>query len=149
MRLYRTGVAAIAALLLLCQSASAGDLDTREAVPRTEAEKVFVLDQMRLFLTSIVGIEEGLAAGDMAKVAKEAAARGRKANATLARPPALAAKESEAWKSMIGGARTGFDQLAGEAAAGAPTQQMLGTLAKTMQNCIACHQAYRISVVAQ
>ena len=41
--------------------ARAEDLtDTREPAQRTEAEKNFILDQMRLFLTSIVGIAEGL-----------------------------------------------------------------------------------------
>jgi cytochrome c556 len=123
--------------------------DTREPVQRTEAEKNFVLDQMRLFLTSIVGVEEGLGSDDMDQVAREAAARGRKANATLARPPALGAKESDAWKSMIGTVRSGFDQIAEEAMARAPAAKINKTLADTMTNCVACHQTYRISVDAR
>jgi cytochrome c556 len=122
--------------------------DTREAVPRTEAERNFVLEQMRLFLTSIEGIEEGLGSGDMDQVAREAAARGRKANATLARPASLATKESDAWKSMIGSVRSGFDQIADEAAARAPAAKINKTLADTMTNCVACHQTYRIKVEA-
>ncbi|HLG83898.1 MAG TPA: hypothetical protein VKY22_23035 [Bradyrhizobium sp.] len=123
--------------------------DTRESVQRTEAEKNFVLDQMRLFLTSIEGVEEGLGSGDMDKVAREAAARGRKANAALVRPPALAAKESDAWKSMIGSVRSGFDQIAEQAIARAPVATINKTLADTMTNCIACHQTYRISIEAR
>lgn len=122
--------------------------DTRESVRRTEAEKNFVLDQMRLFLTSIVGLEEGLGSGDMDQVAREAAARGRKANATLPRPAALSAKESDAWKSMIGSVRSGFDQIADEAIARAPAAKINKTLADTMRNCVACHQTYRITVEA-
>jgi hypothetical protein len=100
---------------------------------------------MRLFLTSIVEVEEGLGSGDLGLVAREAAARGRKANAALARPPTLSAKESDAWKSMIGSVRTGFDQIAEEAIAGAPAAKINKTLADTMRNCVACHQTYRIS----
>lgn len=119
--------------------------DTRQPVSRTEAEKAFVLDQMRLFLTSIAAIEEGLGTGDLDKVAQEAAARGRKANAALARPPTLGAKESDAWKAMIGQVRGGFDEIAAQAAAKASPLQINAALGKTMQNCVACHQTYRIA----
>jgi cytochrome c556 len=134
---------------LLGTRGGAEDLtDRREPVQRSEAEKDFVLDQMRLFLTSIVGIEEGLGSGDMEHVAREAAARGRKANVTLARPPALAAKESEAWKTMFVSTRGGFDKIAEQAAAHAPAAEINSTLADTMRNCVACHQSYRIAVEA-
>src|ERR1700759_2958219 len=104
-------------LELLGTRGGAEDLtDKREPAQRTEAEKDFVLDQMRLFLASIVGIEDGLGSGDMDRGAREAAARGRKANVTLARPPALAAKESEAWKTMFASTRGGFDKIAEQAA---------------------------------
>ena len=103
-----------------------------------------MLEQMRLLLSSIVEIGEGLGSNDMDMVAREAAARGRKANATLARPPTLSAKESEAWKAMFGSVRGGFDQIAEQAAARAPAAQINKTLADTMRNCVACHQAYRI-----
>lgn len=118
--------------------------DSREPVQRTDTEKAFVLEQMRLLLSSIVVIEEGLGSNDMDVVAREAAARGRKANATLARPATLSAKESEAWKSMFGSVRGGFDQIAEQAAARAPAAQINKTLADTMRNCVACHQTYRI-----
>jgi cytochrome c556 len=136
-------------VVLMSRATADEAADTREAVQRTQAEKDFVLDQMRLFLTSIVGVEEGLGSGDMDQVAREAAARGRKANAALARPPALGAKESDAWKSMIGSLRGGFDQIAEEAIARAPAAKINKTLADTMRNCVACHQTYRISVEAR
>ena len=134
---------------LMSPGAAAETADTREPAQRTEAEKDFVLEQMRLFLTSIAEIQDGLGSGDMDRVAREAAARGRKANVTLARPSSLASKESEAWKKMMGSARVGFDQIAGEAIAHAPTAQINKTLADTMRNCVACHQTYRISVEAR
>lgn len=124
-------------------------VDAREQVFRTEAEKAFILDQMRLLLNSITEIEEGLGTGDMGLVAREAAARGRKANLTLARPPSLAAKESEAWKLMFLAVRNGFDALADQARANAPAATINKSLADIMRNCVACHQTYRIEVKAQ
>jgi hypothetical protein len=123
--------------------------DTREAVQRTDAEKDFVLEQMRLLLASIVEIEDGLGSGDMDLIAREAAARGRKANVNLARPPGLAAKESDAWKAMFVSVRGGFDQIAEQAIAHAPAARINKTLADTMRNCVACHQTYRISAEAR
>ncbi len=123
--------------------------DAREPTQRTEAERTFVLTQMRLLLTSVAEIEEGLGSSDMDEVARAASARGRKATTTLVRPPTLTAKESDAWKAMIGSVRSGFDQIADEAAARAPAAQINKTLADTMRNCVACHQSYRISVDGQ
>ena len=144
-------VIALAALLGAMTSPARADetTDTREPVQRTDTEKAFVLEQMRLFLASIVEVEEGLGSGDLDLVAREAAARGRKANAVLARPPTLAVKESDAWKSMIGSVRSGFDQIAEQATARAPAAKINKTLADTMRNCVACHQAYRISAEAR
>jgi hypothetical protein len=134
----------------LASSGRADDMvDQREQAFRTEAEKAFVLDQMRLLLNSIMEIEEGLGTGDLNLVAREAAARGRKANVTLARPPSLAAKESEAWKAMFLSVRNGFDAVADQAQAHAPAATINKTLADTMRNCVACHQTYRIAVEAR
>lgn len=128
----------------------AGEIvDVREEIFRTEDEKAFILDQMRLLLSSIAEIEEGLGTSDMDLVAREAAARGRKANVTLARPPSLADKESEAWKSMFLLVRNGFDAVADLAKDRAPAASINKRLADTMRNCIACHQTYRIGVVAR
>lgn len=146
---HRAALIVIPCLFLstLMSSGRAGEAtDTREFVLRTDAETAFVLEQMRLLLTSIVGIEEGLGSGDMDQVAREAAARGRKANVALARPPNLAAKESDAWKAMFVSVRSGFDEIAEEAIARAPAAKINKTLADTMRNCVACHQTYRISV---
>lgn len=142
----------VGCIMLVAYSTSAisGETtDTREAVPRTEVEKDFILDQMRLLLSSIVEVEDGLGSGDMDQVAREAAARGRKANVNLPKPSTLSAKESDAWKAMFGSVRIGFDTLAEKAKAHAPASEINKTLADTMRNCVACHQTYRIEVQAR
>lgn len=138
---------ALASVLVLGAGPVGADepADTREPVQRTEAEKAFALGQMRLFLATIAAIEEDLGAGDMDKVASDASARGKKGAAGLARPPSLAAKESDAWKAMIASTRGSFDTIADLAAAREPAAKINKALAGTMQNCIACHQTYRIS----
>lgn len=138
-------VIAACCAVMLCPVAAQADPDQREAAPRTEAEREFVLEQMRLFLGSIQTITAALSTGDLAKVAAEAAERGRRAK----RPPGLEAKETEPWKAMMGGARNGFEEIANQARAGASPERVLGTLSSTMANCVACHQTYRITVSAK
>lgn len=142
----RVVIQLIAVAVLMSGATADETVDRREPALRTEAEQAFVLDQMRLFLSSIARIEDGLGSGDMDRVAREAAARGRKANVGLARPPGLAAKETEAWTAMFKSVRGGFDQIADQASAHAPAATINKMLADTMANCVACHQTYRISV---
>jgi len=48
------------------------------------------------------------------------------------------------WKQMGGGVRNGFDELSDAAKAGTPSDKLLAILARTMSNCVACHQSYKI-----
>jgi cytochrome c556 len=148
LRTSRLAAAALC-LLLACPILAAAQSDPRQAAVRSESERLFILDQMRLFLSSIQAITADLATGDAAGVAAEAAARGRRANATLSLPPGLGAKETPAWKTMMGGARNGFDGLSDLARAGAPTPRLLASLAETMSNCVACHQTYHLVVAGE
>ena len=119
--------------------------DAREPAARTEAERHFILGQMRLFLQSTQVITAALATGDLEAVAGEAAARGRRGTPMSAIPPGMKAKETQAWAAMMAGARGGFDDLAGAAQAGAPPAKLLGILGDTMRNCVACHGSYRLT----
>ncbi len=139
-----TSALRIAIVSSLLAAAPAAAQDLREPAARTPAERVFILNQMRLFLGSIQAITAALPAGDMATVVAEATARGRKGTPPSAIPPGMKAKETAAWTAMMGGARRGFDEIAESAAAGAAPLQVMGQLGETMRNCVACHQAYRI-----
>jgi hypothetical protein len=90
-------------------------------------------------------LSPALAAGDTEAAATEAAARGRRANTILAKPPGLDSKETAAWKTMMGGARNGFDTVADIVATGAPTPRILAALGDTTRNCVACHQSYHLT----
>lgn len=124
----------LAVVLVVACAGPVAAQDTREAAVRTPVERAFILDQMRLFLTSVQGITAGLAEGDMKTVGAEAYARGRRANATLGMPPGMKAKETPVWGTLMGGVRKGFDDIADEAAAGAPPLKVLGDLSGVMRN---------------
>ena len=119
--------------------------DAREPAVRTEAERAFVLGQMRLFLQSTQAITAGLGKNDLKTVEDEAAARGRKGTPISAIPPGMKAKETPAWTAMMAGARAGFDDIARAAHEGAPPIELIGMLGDTMRNCVACHQSYRLA----
>lgn len=119
--------------------------DTREPAVRTEAERAFILGQMRLFLQSTQAITVALSRNDLKTVEDEAAARGRKGTPASAIPPGMKAKETPAWTAMMGGARAGFDEIARAAREGAPVSGLIGMLGDTMSNCVACHQNYRLA----
>ena len=119
--------------------------DAREPAVRTEAERTFILGQMRLFLQSTQAITAGLGKNDLKTVEDEAAARGRKGTPVSAIPPGMKAKETPAWAAMMSGARAGFDDIARAAHEGAPPIELIGMLGDTMRNCVACHQSYRLA----
>ncbi len=118
--------------------------DTRTPAMRTEAEREFILAQMRLFLQSTQAIAAALARNDLATVAGEASARGRKGTPLSEIPAGMKAKETPAWTAMMGGARAGFDTIATAAHDGASATVLMGMLGDTMRNCVACHQTYRL-----
>jgi hypothetical protein len=121
--------------------------DTREAAPRTQPERQFILAQMRLFLETVQAITTQAASGNTAGVA--ANARGCRADVHPTRPASLDAKETPAWKAMMSGTCTGFDQVADLARTGAPTPRIIGALGDTLGNCVACHQSYRLTSEAK
>lgn len=119
--------------------------DARQPAVRTEAERAFILGQMRLFLQSTQTIAVALGKNDLKTVEDEAAARGRKGTPVSAIPPGMKAKETPAWTAMMAGARAGYDDIARAAHAGAPVSELIGMLGDTMSNCVACHQSYRLA----
>ncbi len=118
--------------------------DAREAAVRTPAERAFILNQMRLFLSSVQTIAAALPEGDIKTIVTEATARGRRGTPVGDIPPTMRAKETPAWTALMSGARQGFDGIAEAASAGAPPIRIVGMLGDTMHNCVACHQSFRL-----
>ena len=140
--MFRSAAVVFMSLLILAGPVAAQD--AREPVARTQAERNFILGQMRLFLGSVQAISSALARNDLKTVAAEATARGRRGTPLSEVPPGLKAKETPAWGALMGGVRAGFDKMADAAAEDAPPAQIMGMMGEAMQNCVACHHTYRL-----
>ena len=118
--------------------------DPRIAVSITGEERAYVLGQMRLFLANIQRTTAALASNDLALASKVAAIAGAKNNESdPSRPPTLRAHQPAAWNQYIGQVRKGFDELSSTATT-APVSESLNKLSAVTQNCVACHQTFRI-----
>jgi hypothetical protein len=130
----------------LAEDATSGDKDSREAIVVTAAERNYILNQMRMFVSSVQTVAAGLGAGDRAQAVEAAAARGAKRNANdPAFPATLDTKLPPQWKQLGGGMRRGFDALAQGIGAGDGTEKSLEQLGIVMTNCVACHATYRVA----
>jgi hypothetical protein len=121
--------------------------DGRIAVVLEPGERDLILAEMRAFLASIQQITAALAREDMEAAAASARVVGSAAQAQV--PGTLVGKLPLAFKQLGFDTHTRFDELALDAAQfGEPTHG-LTQLARLMQNCVACHAAYRIDVAPQ
>lgn len=117
--------------------------DGRAAIVLTDAERNLVLSEMRGFLVAIQGISAAVVGGDVDGVVEHAKAVGMASSEGV--PPALIGKLPLGFKKLGFATHRGFDQLAldieqmGDAGL---AQEKLATL---MQNCVACHAAYRLT----
>jgi cytochrome c556 len=99
---------------------------------------------MRLFLANIQRVTGALASNDLVLASKVAAIAGAKNNENdPSRPPTLRSRQPDAWNQYIGKVRKGFDELSSTATT-APIPDSLSKLSAVTQNCVACHQTFRI-----
>jgi len=118
--------------------------DPRIAVSISGEDRAYVLGQMRLFLANIQRVTAALASNDLVLASKVAAIAGSKNNENdPSRPPTLRARQPDAWNQYIGKVRKGFDELSSTATT-APIPESLSKLSAVTQNCVACHQTFRI-----
>ncbi|MGA7983050.1 MAG: hypothetical protein WCA32_22845 [Chromatiaceae bacterium] len=116
--------------------------DGRTAILLAPGERDLVLAEMRAFLQSTQTIIVSAARHDLAPAIRAAHQVG--AQAQRAVPTSLMGKLPLAFKSLGLDTHRRFDQLAQNAQdLGDPTQT-LSELGDLMNNCIACHAAYRI-----
>ncbi|MES9956783.1 MAG: hypothetical protein ABW120_15450 [Sedimenticola sp.] len=116
--------------------------DQRTAIILTEGERDMVLGEMRSFLETIQVITAALVNDDLQTVEK--AARGVGMATSEGVPAGLITKLPLAFKTLGLGTHEKFDQLALNAAQFGDKHTTLTELSELMQNCVACHAAYRI-----
>ncbi len=118
--------------------------DGRTAILLTPDERNLVLREMRQFLVSVQGVLAGLEAGDMQAVARAAAQSGRASVRQV--PGGLMRKLPLAFKRLGLAVHDQFDQLALDARQLGDPAQARSQLATLLQNCVACHAAYRLAL---
>lgn len=116
--------------------------DGRTAVLMTPGERDLVLSEMRDFLLALQTISQAVVDEDTASVVMAARRVGGAAQKGV--PASLAGRLPLEFKRLGFDTHSRFDQLALNAEQFGDTSQVLPELATLMQNCTACHAAYRI-----
>jgi len=118
------------------------DTDGREAIILESTERDLVLEEMRMFLSSIQKITGALSVEDMEATAK--AAREVGAASQQAVPGTLMGKLPMSFKKLGFDTHSKFDALALDAESLGDSQHSLQQLSTLMKNCIDCHSIYQI-----
>jgi len=117
--------------------------DGRQAILLEEHERNLVLGEMRMFLTSIQKITNGITKNDMEIVVKAAREVGLAAQQEV--PGSLMGKLPLPFKKLGFDTHKKFDQLARDAEDLGDPQYALEQLSTLMNNCVACHSIYKIN----
>ena len=120
--------------------------DGRTAILLDRNERDLVLSEMRVFLESVQQITGGLSANDMQAVTAAAKQSGFSAQAAV--PGSLIGKLPLTFKKLGFDTHTKFDELALDAADLEDRDHTLKQLGVILNNCVACHAAYRFEVGA-
>lgn len=118
--------------------------DNRTEILLNDNERNMVLAEMRAFLASVQQINQGLAENNMERVAEYARKSGKAATAGM--PGTLMGKLPLAFKKLGFDTHAKFDQLAMDANDLGDRNHTLQQLSTLLENCVACHAAYRISM---
>lgn len=136
--------ATIAGLVyLFIYGTTVGGSDGRVVVILTAGERNQVLAEMRSMLEAIAAITGAIGRGDRVAIAKAAEPVGTVAMA--ADSPAVLGKLPLGMKTAGLAVHQGFDALAAAAAAGTPTERLLGMLSDQLTVCAGCHASYRLA----
>lgn len=146
------GISALLTLVLLggiykfvVQGSTVPATDNRSTILLEPGERDLVLTEMRGFLTSVQQITQGISANDMKLVA--AAAKHSGSAAVHEVPASLIAKLPLEFKKLGFDTHGKFDQLALDADQMGDPAQSLQQISTLMNNCLACHLAYRIDPI--
>lgn len=116
--------------------------DGRSAILLAPGERDLVLAEMRAFLQAVQTITQAVTEGDSVRITNAARAVGTAAAHEV--PLTLMAKLPFGFKELGLSTHRAFDQLALDSEQMGDTHQSLVQLAGLMNNCVGCHNAFRI-----
>lgn len=125
----------------IVQGAVEQGVDGRLAIQLDDHERQLVLSEMRAFLESVQQIMHGISDNDMKLVATSASSVGLASQRAV--PGSLIGKLPLSFKKLGRDTHAKFDELALDAGQFGDSGHSLSQLGNLMQNCVACHAAYR------
>ena len=134
-------------LCLVMAGAAAGEKpDVRAPVSLTGEERSWLLGEMRRNVAVLQQMTAALSEGKSSEVGELAATFGSAAAAKdPSRPPQLRQKLPAAWVALAIQLHKDFDGIAEAAASTEAPERTLARMSRLMQNCVACHAAYRLA----
>ncbi|MBT3309711.1 MAG: hypothetical protein HOL04_11525 [Gammaproteobacteria bacterium] len=141
----KISVALLSALILsssVFASSAPAQIDARENLGFTDAEKVEFLSEMRQMLVSIQGVISGIAEENPEKIIQAAKYSGNR----MARntPMSIKRKTSASFKQIGGPTHMMFEELAIRAETD-DMQTLTEFTGELMQQCVACHAIYKVN----
>lgn len=125
----------------IVQGAVEQGVDGRLAIQLDDHERQLVLSEMRAFLQSVQQIMHGISGNDMKLVETSASSVGLASQQAV--PGSLIGKLPLSFKKLGRDTHAKFDELALDAGQFGDSGHSLSQLSNLMQNCVACHAAYR------
>ena len=119
--------------------------DGRQSLMLEAGERDLVLTEMRMFLAAVQQITHAANENDTAGIAKAARVVGRAAQEAV--PGSLMKKLPLEFKKLGFDTHSKFDQLALDAEEFGDTAVSMKQLSTLMENCIACHEGYRVDAL--
>jgi hypothetical protein len=141
-----TAVSAISYAAAPATPATSADyaVNKRIAIRATAEEHAFVLTEMNDFLASLHTINIAIANKDFETVAKTASAIANHSAEKPAIEVSFETKIPPEWKTFARPLRKGFGEVAQAAKQDPTIENVMSKLAKTTQNCVACHASFKI-----
>ncbi|MCU7958638.1 MAG: hypothetical protein KZQ58_01290 [gamma proteobacterium symbiont of Bathyaustriella thionipta] len=126
----------------LIQGSVSESADGRMAIQVNAGERDLILAEMRAFLISVQQITQAISKDDMQLLADSARKVGKAAQGEV--PGTLIGKLPIEFKKLGFATHSKFDQMALDAESLGDSAYALQQLSELMQNCVACHAAYRL-----
>ena len=132
--------------------------DARQVIAVPAIRRDMILMEMRGLLTSVNGVLRGLATNDRELMRSSAASAGMETMRAQMQermgqmqahgqdPMLQGMGMPDAFMQLGMATHDGLDSLAASIAAGASNDQIVARLARVTNNCVSCHQAYRLDV---
>ena len=123
------------------------DKDGRVAVELTQGNADFALDEMRVFLESVQQINQGILNENAKQIEKAA----KKSGGVVIdhAPKGMLASLPLGFKKLGFATHDLFDEIADSIHINKNFNQTHSQLSKLLNNCVACHKAYKIQVVLE